>query len=93
MTDESCDSKRSNFIAVSPSPWEVFVRKTSGLMRSTILRGLVYFSLWILLIGLDPPGLSVGVFATAVATWASLRLLAPGTHPMRLAPLPGLMRP
>jgi multisubunit Na+/H+ antiporter MnhE subunit len=62
-------------------------------MRSIILRGLVHFSLWILLIGLDPLDLSLGVFATAVATWASLRLLAPGAHPVRLALLPGFMRP
>jgi len=67
------------------------VRKTTGLIRSIILRGLVYMGLWILLIGLDPLDLAVGVLAAAVATWASLRLLAPGTQPVRLAALPGLL--
>ena len=93
MTDESSDLKRCNFIAVLPSSWEVFVGKTSGSMRSIILRGLIHFSLWILLNGLDPLDLSVGVFASAVATWASLRLFAPGTHPVCMALLPGFMRP
>lgn len=67
------------------------MRKTGGLTRSVILRGLVYSGLWVLLIGLDPLDLAVGIFAAAVATWASLRLLPPGTHPVRPALLPGFV--
>ncbi len=60
-------------------------------MRSIIQRGLVYLGLWILLIGVDPLDLAVGILAAAVATWVSLRLLPPGTHPVRPALLPGFM--
>jgi len=49
-----------------------------------------YLALWIALIGLDPLDLVVGGFAAAVATWASLRLLPVGVHPVRPAALPRL---
>lgn len=57
-------------------------------MRAIAWRGAAYLGLWIVLIGFDPLDLAVGVFAAAAATWVSLRLLAPGTHPVRLAALP-----
>jgi multicomponent Na+:H+ antiporter subunit E len=59
-------------------------------MRAALVRGAGYLALWVVLIGLDPLDLVVGVFAAATATWASLRLLAPGTHPVRLIALPAL---
>ena len=49
------------------------------------------FGLWIILIGLDPLDLAVGVFAAAAATWASLRLLPPATNRVRLGALPRLV--
>jgi len=51
-------------------------------------RGASYFVLWILLIGLDPLDLAVGAAGAAVATWASLRLLPPAAHRVRLTALP-----
>lgn len=66
------------------------MQRNSGSMRAALARGAAYLALWIVLIGFDPLDLAVGVFAAAAATWASLRLLAPGTHPVRLVALPGL---
>jgi multicomponent Na+:H+ antiporter subunit E len=65
----------------------VFAHKSS-LIRAIAWRGAAYLGLWIILIGFDPLDLAVGVLAAAAATWVSLRLLAPGTHPVRLAALP-----
>ena len=59
-------------------------------MRAALVRGAGYLALWVILIGLDPLDLVVGVFAAAAATWASLRLLAPGTHSVQLIALPAL---
>jgi multicomponent Na+:H+ antiporter subunit E len=59
-------------------------------MPTAIVRGVGFLGLWIVLIGLDPLDLLVGVFTAAVATWASLRLLPAGLHRLRLAALPGL---
>lgn len=59
-------------------------------MGTAITRGAGFLGLWVVLIGLDPLDLAVGVGAAAAATWASLRLLPPGTHRPRLAALPGL---
>jgi multicomponent Na+:H+ antiporter subunit E len=59
-------------------------------MRAALARGAGFFALWVILIGLKPVDLAVGVFAAAAATWTSLRLLPPGTHRLRLAALPGL---
>jgi multicomponent Na+:H+ antiporter subunit E len=66
------------------------VQRNSEATRAALARGVGYFALWIVLIGVDPVDLVVGVFAAAAATWASLRLLAPGMHPVRLAALPAL---
>ncbi len=62
----------------------------TGAMRAAITRGAGFFGLWVVLIGLDPVDLGVGVFVAAAATWASLRLLPPGSHRLRLAALPRL---
>jgi multicomponent Na+:H+ antiporter subunit E len=59
-------------------------------MNTAIARGAGFLGLWIVLIGLDPLDLVVGVFAAAAATWTSLRLLPPGSQRLRLAALPGL---
>jgi multicomponent Na+:H+ antiporter subunit E len=59
-------------------------------MPAAIARGAGFLGLWIVLIGLDPLDLAVGVFTAAVATWAGLRLLPPGSHGLRLAALPRL---
>ncbi len=64
---------------------------TGGLLRAIVLRWLAYLALWVALIGLNPLDLVVGALASAVATWASLRLLPPGTHPVRLTALPELV--
>lgn len=51
-------------------------------------RGAGYFLLWLVLMQSAKPGdLAVGLVATVCATWASLRLLPPGTgevHMLRL---------
>ena len=60
------------------------------MMRAAIVRGAAFLALWIVLVELDPIDLVVGVGTAAVATWASLRLLPPGSHRLRLAALPGL---
>jgi len=63
------------------------MRVSGALLRAIVLRWLGYLALWVALIGIDPLDLVVGEFAAAVATWGSLRLLSPGTHPVRLAGL------
>jgi multicomponent Na+:H+ antiporter subunit E len=59
-------------------------------MHTAVLRGACFLALWVVLIGLDPLDLAVGVFAAVAATWTSLRLLPPGSHALRLAALPRL---
>ena len=66
------------------------MRRRGLWLRAALVRWLLYLALWIGLIGVDPLDLAVGAFAAAVATWASLYLLPPGAHPVRLAALPGL---
>jgi multicomponent Na+:H+ antiporter subunit E len=58
--------------------------------RPALVRGTGFLALWVVLIGLDPVDLVVGVFAAATATWTSLRLLPPGAHRLRLSALPAL---
>jgi multicomponent Na+:H+ antiporter subunit E len=62
----------------------------SAVTRTAIARGAAYLALWVVLIGLDPVDLAVGLFTAAAATWTSLRLLPPGSHRLRLAALPRL---
>ena len=59
-------------------------------VRTALARGAAFLALWVVLIGLDPLDLAVGVFTAAAATWTSLRLLPPGSHRLRLAALPAL---
>ena len=66
------------------------MRKDRGSMRAALTRGVAFLVLWIVLIGLEPVDLAVGVFVAAAATWTSLRLLPPWSQPLRLAALPGL---
>ena len=66
------------------------MHKTNGAMPAAIARGAGFLALWIVLIGLDPLDLAVGVFTAAAATWVSLRLLPTGSLRLRFAALPGL---
>jgi multicomponent Na+:H+ antiporter subunit E len=59
-------------------------------MVAALARGTAYLVLWVVLIGLDPLDLAVGVLAAAAAAWVSLRLLPAGSHRLRLAALPRL---
>jgi multicomponent Na+:H+ antiporter subunit E len=52
---------------------------------NAIIRAAGFVGLWLVLAGPDTEDLPVGIFAAAVATWASIRLLPAG--PSRLAPL------
>ena len=56
---------------------------TGLVVRTAIARGLGYLALWVVLIGIDPLDLAVGLVAAALATWASLRLLRPGVPGLR----------
>ena len=60
-------------------------------MRHFASRWVAYFGLWIILIGVEPLDLVVGVFTAAAATWVSLRLLSPAASQVRLGAFPGLM--
>jgi multicomponent Na+:H+ antiporter subunit E len=51
--------------------------------RPVVLRTLGFFVLWMILADGNPADLAVGVLAALAATWASLRLLAPGTRRVR----------
>ena len=53
-----------------------------------IVRWAGYFAFWVLLIGLEPADLAVGLFAVTVATWVSLVLLPPGMLKLRASGLP-----
>ena len=55
--------------------------------RPVMLRTLGFFVLWMILTGGNPADLAVGALAALAATWASLRLLAPGTRRVRPAAL------
>ena len=60
-------------------------------MHTAIARGAGFLGLWVVLIGLDPVDLAVGVFAAAAATWTSLRLLPPEAGRVRFAVLVALL--
>jgi multicomponent Na+:H+ antiporter subunit E len=59
-------------------------------LRAVVVRWLGYLALWVALIGIDLLDLLVGGLAAAIAARASLRLLPPGAHPVRVAGLPRL---
>ena len=61
-------------------------------MYAAIVRGAGFLGLWVVLIGLHPIDLAVGVFAAAAATWTSLRLLPPEAGRIRFAVLVALSR-
>jgi len=54
-----------------------------ALTRPVVLRSVGFFVLWIMLSGGNPADLVAGAAAVLAATWASLRLLPPGTSRVR----------
>jgi multicomponent Na+:H+ antiporter subunit E len=53
-------------------------KSATGSGLALVVRGLLYFSLWIIVDqSAKPANLVVGVLASAAATWASLKLLPP----------------
>lgn len=56
-----------------------------NVLRASLVRAAGFLALWLMLFGLNPADLPVGMLTAAAATWASLRLLPPG--PWRLRPL------
>lgn len=57
---------------------------------TALRRGVGYFAVWMMLIGVAPLDLAAGVLAAAAATRVSLRLLPPQPGGLRLSTLPGL---
>ena len=56
--------------------------------RSALIRGVAFFILWMVLMqSVKVADLAIGAFATACATWVSLRLLAPASGRLRLGNL------
>lgn len=55
-----------------------------GMAGAVVLRTLAYLLLWVVLIGVEPLDFAVGVPTAALAAWASLRLLPPGTPGLRI---------
>jgi len=61
-------------------------------MSTTLWRGTGFFLLWLLLMRSGKPAdLAIGVFASAGATWVSLRLLAPAAGGLHLRKLLALL--
>ena len=58
-----------------------------ALSRSTVVRAVGFFVLWMVVAGGDLADLAVGAVAALAATWASLRLLPPGGSRVRPAAL------
>ncbi|MGH8697173.1 MAG: Na+/H+ antiporter subunit E [Burkholderiales bacterium] len=63
---------------------------SSGHVRASIVRGAALFGLWVVLIGVQPADLVVGLLTAAAATWTSLHLLPRGAVRVRFAALPAL---
>ncbi len=57
---------------------------TPSALPAALVRGAVFFGLWLVLTGAEPFGLPFGLIAALCATSTSLRLLPPG--PGRIAP-------
>ena len=55
--------------------------------RPVVVRALGFFVLWMTLTGGNPADLAPGAVAASAATWASFRLLPPGTSRVRPAAL------
>lgn len=62
------------------------------MIRSISLRGLLFVSLWWILAEGRVDGWLLGGVAIAAASWASIKLLPPGKHSIRLAGLIGFLR-
>jgi multicomponent Na+:H+ antiporter subunit E len=61
-----------------------------GVAARVLLRATAFLALWLVLAGADPVDLVAGAVAVVAATWASLRLLPPGSarvSPVALARL------
>jgi multicomponent Na+:H+ antiporter subunit E len=57
-------------------------------MRVAVVRGLIFLALWLTLMqSVKPADLAVGLVATVLATWASIRLLPPAAGRLRLGAL------
>jgi multicomponent Na+:H+ antiporter subunit E len=58
-----------------------------ALSRPAVVRAVGFFTLWMVLAGGGPADLIAGTVAALAATWASLRLMPPGTSRVRPAAL------
>ena len=52
-------------------------------LRASLVRAAGFLAFWLILFGVSPADLPVGALAAAAATWASLRLLPPGSWRLR----------
>jgi multicomponent Na+:H+ antiporter subunit E len=59
----------------------------AGLLAPAAVRAVGFLLLWVMLSGADPASAPAGIMAAVAATWASLRLLPPGTARLRPAAL------
>jgi multicomponent Na+:H+ antiporter subunit E len=57
--------------------------KSVGLMPATIVRGVGFLCLWLVIYRIDLLAVLIGVVTAAAATWMSLRLLPPGNARLR----------
>ncbi|MCC7079586.1 MAG: Na+/H+ antiporter subunit E [Burkholderiales bacterium] len=60
-------------------------------LGTALARAAGYFALWVVLIGLHPIDLAVGVLAAAAAAWTSVRLLPPDAGHVRFVVLVALL--
>ena len=54
-----------------------------NVLRASLARAAGFLALWLMLFGPNPADLPVGALTAAAATWASLRLLPPGSWRLR----------
>lgn len=64
--------------------------RTPSALPAALVRGAVFFGLWLVLAGAEPFGLPFGLIAAFCATYASLRLLPPGPGAIAASALPRL---
>jgi multicomponent Na+:H+ antiporter subunit E len=69
----------------------VSANEQSFSVRAALLRGAGFLVLWVVLIGTSPSDLIAGILVSGAATWASLALLPPGPHRVRLTALLSLI--
>jgi multicomponent Na+:H+ antiporter subunit E len=67
-----------------PEPTGSPASPNGSIVAAALVRGFAYLALWVVLIGIDPLDFAVGVPTAALAAWASLRLLPPGTPGLRI---------